>query len=206
MVVMPEAEFREKCVATSTAPSAAVPADLKLGCLERPSSMSANTTVPTSSERFNTIIENLAPIHRSRAKRLYSWLKELHPHIYWNDSGEVTMEGNERITGSNIVDLVTRAVDAVTRRSSPVGWDRFLTFLRRYNVPRTFLHAKLEGRMRLEQQQQQQGKKPAEEKEEEEEKIPSLPEKRKRKASTPVRSPVKLRSSRKQIRFEALPK
>ena len=79
------------------------------------------------------IIDYLPKKFRDKGLNLLHHLKEL-SDITWNELGEISVRG-EKISGSNISDLLSDAVRP--RKSSDVfkGWDKFAAELKRINTP-----------------------------------------------------------------------
>ena len=124
MFLLSEAEYKQKCIQEGTAKqSGATPSDIALSCAQEEIPPPPKPAVEKKevSDRNEQHIQSMSTVFRARALRLYKWLKTLQPpSISWSDNGEVTIY-NETLTGSNIVDLVVRAVNAVRRKLPPPG-------------------------------------------------------------------------------------
>ena len=75
--------------------------------------------------------------YKPRARKLLSLLSDLNI-LKYSDSGEVILHG-EKITGSNVSDLLNRAVNPKANAKHLIGWEKFLSSLDDANVPQSIL-------------------------------------------------------------------
>ena len=76
--------------------------------------------------------------YRGKAEKLFSYLQQSHK-MSVDDKGEVTIKGS-KLPGSNITDMITKAVTPNSKLNHLPGWNQFHSFLLESNVPRTLLH------------------------------------------------------------------
>ena len=75
--------------------------------------------------------------YRSRAEALFNSLES---HLNVNKSGEIIKDDGGAIESSRVEDLIQHAVRDRRRPFSPIGWDYFVSLLKKYNVPRSSLN------------------------------------------------------------------
>jgi hypothetical protein len=74
---------------------------------------------------------------KAKAKALYTIL-ESSPHINWDESGKVLIQGNS-IEGSNLIDLLNDVLRNRKTRQAPIGWELFSNILKQSNVPQEYI-------------------------------------------------------------------
>lgn len=79
--------------------------------------------IPKSYNKKGQLLLNLVGTNKSK--------------IHWDNEGTVIID-NEKIPGSNIVDLINDSLRPL-KRSDPIGWDRFAKALKDIKVPLTYI-------------------------------------------------------------------
>ena len=75
--------------------------------------------------------------YRSRAEALFHSLES---YLNVNKSGEIIQDDGSAIESSRIEDLIQHAVRDRRRPFSPIGWNYFVSLLKKHNVPRSSLN------------------------------------------------------------------
>lgn len=72
-----------------------------------------------------------------KGESLLDFLLTRQNKVHWDDDGTVLVDNN-RITGSNIIDLVNDSLRPL-KKSDPIGWEKFAKALKEIKVPLTYI-------------------------------------------------------------------
>uniref|UniRef100_A0A915KEA9 Uncharacterized protein n=1 Tax=Romanomermis culicivorax TaxID=13658 RepID=A0A915KEA9_ROMCU len=114
------------------------PFELKLTEQATPSvskeEVDAGKSSPEKDELYQKTMKIVPKKWHSQADILYDYATN-NPHMEWSDKGEMIINGN-KITGTNIVDLISDVVRMGSKRQPALGADIFVKNLIKENVPR----------------------------------------------------------------------
>lgn len=79
---------------------------------------------------------------KKRAQSLLSYLTD-RGDLTLSDNGEVYIKGSYK-RGSNITDILNKAVNPKSKLTNPIGWEDFTKLLQENNVPQSLLAAKVQ--------------------------------------------------------------
>lgn len=97
----------------------------------------AKTEIPALD--YDLIVESLPLAYRNESRGLLRTLNRLGPDVVrWDANGTVYVN-NERVPGSNIVDIAQSIVRARRTTHLPPGWTEVMSVLRDANVPSSYL-------------------------------------------------------------------
>ena len=83
-------------------------------------------------------IESVPLKLKPKAERLLTYLKR-EPDLAWTDRGELVVDGHV-VTDSHLVDLINDVIRPKrTTSPNPVGWEPFMSVLKRINVPKELI-------------------------------------------------------------------
>ena len=160
MVLLPETEYDQlkQCNAdkTATAPplwptASSTEREQKLYALSlakrrnipSPTSDSAPPESGKKAYSFGGEVSLFPKAFRVRAERLHNTLEKHRPDLVsWNQMGELIFDRHGfPLSGSNLVDLIQHATTTKRRPNfTPIGWTKFITLLKRINVPLSLLN------------------------------------------------------------------
>ncbi|CAG5020384.1 unnamed protein product [Parnassius apollo] len=83
------------------------------------------------------ILSLIPKAYNKKGQLLLNLVETSKSKIHWDNEGTVIID-NEKIPGSNIIDLINDSLKPL-KRSDPVGWDRFAEALKDTKVPLTYI-------------------------------------------------------------------
>lgn len=83
------------------------------------------------------ILSLIPKTYNKKGELLLNLVETSKSKINWDNEGTVIID-NEKIPGSNIVDLINDSLRPL-KRSDPIGWDRFAKALKDIKVPLTYI-------------------------------------------------------------------
>lgn len=76
--------------------------------------------------------------YAKKGELLFNLLSLSKIKVRWNDDGTVFIENN-KITGSNIIDLINDILRPLKKTGDPIGWEEFAKTLKDLNIPLTYI-------------------------------------------------------------------
>lgn len=83
------------------------------------------------------ILRLIPKTYAKKGEQLLNLISLSNNKIQWNDDGTVLID-NEKITGSNILDLINDSLRPL-KRSDPIGWEKFAKALKDIKIPITYI-------------------------------------------------------------------